>query len=182
MKLKTVLSISAWSMVAAGLLACSDPPPVADPVESIPDIEEVPVDTVAETSVPEVNPMEAERARLEDMLNKLMSEDVYFNYDKSKLTQNARDLLAQVGDILIKNGDKFDIVVEGHTDLQGTESYNMALGSKRANAVRGYLVDYGVSDGVISTTSYGEQSPKVNGESDSAHAKNRRAHFQVNLK
>lgn len=176
-----LLKLFAGVLAGVALLACTQDPPKPDPVE-LPQVEEQPVDTVeTQPETPEVDPLEAERARLEAMLNELMSKDVYFDYDKSQLTTEAKDLLSKVGDILIKN-QKFNIVVEGHTDVQGTETYNMALGSKRANAVRGYLVDYGVDKSIISTTSYGEQKPKVDGESDSAHAENRRANFQVNIK
>lgn len=177
MKLVKIIGIS---LGALALMACPKDVPKPEPAP-LPEVVEEPVEEPVIDETPQVDPLEAERAKLEEMLNKLMSEDVYFDYDKSKLTTEAKDLLTEVGDILIKN-DKFLIVVEGHTDIQGTENYNMALGSKRANAVRGYLVDYGVSKDIISTTSYGEQKPKVDADSDSAHAANRRANFQVNLK
>ena len=181
--MKKILSI-ATTFSAVFFVACADKePPVVDPIEN-PTMDEAPEveDPNAQSEAdPEVQRLEAERAELERLLNELMEKDVYFDYDKSKLTQEARDLLSRVGDILLKS-PKFLIVVEGHTDVRGTESYNMSLGSRRAEAVRGYLVDYGVDKGIISTVSYGEEKPKIEGETESAHNANRRAHFQVKVK
>lgn len=151
--------------------------PVAAPVAPVAE-EPAPV---AQASAPAEDPLEAERRRLEDMMNRLMSEDVYFDYDKSDLTDKARELLAQVGDAL-KREARFSVLVEGHTDERGTESYNMTLGSKRANKVLEYLKNYGVNKTTIKTVSYGEEKPKAEGESEEAFAQNRRAAFRVQLK
>ncbi len=136
---------------------------------------------VAQSSTPAEDPLEAERRRLEDMMNRIMSEDVYFDYDKSELTDKARDLLSQVGDALNKE-PRFTILVEGHTDERGTESYNMTLGSKRSQKVVEYLKNYGVSNSRLKSVSYGEEKPKAEGESEEAYAQNRRAAFRVQIK
>lgn len=132
-------------------------------------------------SAPAEDPLEAERRRLEEMMNRIMSEDVYFDYDKSDLTSPARDLLAQVGDAL-KREARFSVMVEGHTDERGTESYNMTLGNKRALKVVDYLKNYGVTSSRMKSVSYGEEKPKAEGESEEAYAQNRRAAFRVLLK
>lgn len=124
--------------------------------------------------------LENKRAQLEEMINRIMSEDVYFDYDKAELTEKARELLAQVGDILIKE-TKFAVEVEGHTDERGTESYNMSLGGKRAQAVQKYLTTYGVDASRITTMSYGEEKPKAEGSGEDAFAQNRRANFKVKI-
>lgn len=136
---------------------------------------------VAQSNTPAEDPLEAKRRRLEDMMNRIMSEDVYFDYDKSELTDKARELLAQVGDALNKE-QRFTILVEGHTDERGTESYNMTLGSKRAQKVVEYLKNYGVSNSRLKSVSYGEEKPKAEGESEEAFAQNRRAAFRVQIK
>ncbi len=136
---------------------------------------------VAQSNTPAEDPLEAERRRLEDMMNRIMSEDVYFDYDKSELTDKARDLLSQVGDALNKE-QRFTVLVEGHTDERGTESYNMTLGSKRSQKVVEYLKNYGVSNSRLKSVSYGEEKPKAEGESEDAYAQNRRAAFRIQIK
>jgi len=71
------------------------------------------------------------------------------------------------------------ILVEGHTDERGTNEYNLALGDRRANAVKDYLVSLGVSSSRIETISYGEEKPLCMGSDEECWQKNRRAHFVV---
>lgn len=125
--------------------------------------------------------LEAERAKVEAMINKIMSDEVYFDFDRSELTASAKELLTQVGDILLKE-PRFTITVAGHTDARGTEDYNMTLGSKRSEKVKAFLVAYGVSSNRMETVSYGKENPKVEGQSEEAFAQNRRANFKVNIK
>lgn len=125
--------------------------------------------------------LEAERAKVEAMINKIMSDEVYFDFDRSELTASAKELLTQVGDILLKE-PRFTITVAGHTDARGTEDYNMTLGSKRSEKVKAFLVAYGVSSSRMETVSYGKENPKVEGQSEEAFAQNRRANFKVNIK
>lgn len=125
--------------------------------------------------------LESRRKALEDMMNKLMSEEIYFEYDKAVLTEKAKDLLSQAGDILAKE-PKLWVEVEGHTDERGTEAYNLSLGGKRAQSVVEYLVNYGVAADRLKSVSFGEEKPKVEGVSEEAHAQNRRAAFNVKIK
>jgi len=129
----------------------------------------------------EAERLEAERARVEKLINQLMSDDVYFDFDRSELTEKAKEILTQVGDILLKE-PRFVIVVEGHTDARGTEDYNMTLGSKRAMKVKEFLSAYGVGGDRMETVSFGKEKPKVAGESEEAYAQNRRANFKVNIR
>jgi peptidoglycan-associated lipoprotein len=73
-----------------------------------------------------------------------------------------------------------NITIEGHCDERGTKAYNLALGEKRANAAKEYLVALGVSGSRIATVSYGKERPFDPGHDEAAWAKNRRAHFVVN--
>lgn len=125
--------------------------------------------------------LEGQRKALEDMMNKLMSEEIYFEYDKAVLTEKAKDLLSQAGDILAKE-PKLWVEVEGHTDARGTEAYNLSLGSKRAQSVVEYLVNYGVPSDRLKSVSFGEEKPKIAGATEDAFAQNRRAAFNVKIK
>ena len=125
--------------------------------------------------------LEAERARLEALINQIMSEDVYFDFDRSELTEKAKELLAQVGELLIKE-ERFTITIEGHTDARGTEDYNFTLGAKRAMKVKEFLVAYGIDAKRMESVSYGKEAPKVEGATEEAYSQNRRANFSVNIK
>ena len=125
--------------------------------------------------------LEADRAKLEKMINQIMSDDVYFDFDRSELTEKAKELLTQVGEML-KEEERFVITVEGHTDARGTEDYNMTLGAKRAMKVKDFLAAYGVASDRMETVSYGKEKPKVEGASEDAYAQNRRANFRVRVK
>jgi peptidoglycan-associated lipoprotein len=87
---------------------------------------------------------------------------------KGTLEQNAKEL---------KRVTATNVTIEGHCDERGTKAYNLALGEKRANAAKDYLVALGVSGSRINTVSYGKERPFDDGHDESAWAKNRRAHF-----
>lgn len=125
--------------------------------------------------------LEADRARLEQMINQLMEDDVYFEFDRSELTEKAKELLAQVGDML-KEESRFVVTIEGHTDARGTEDYNMTLGGKRAMKVKEFLLAYGIEADRLETVSFGKEKPKVDGASEEAYSQNRRANFRVKVK
>ncbi len=103
-------------------------------------------------------------------------EDVYFGFDKSTLTAESREVLAKHAKWLKEHSD-INVVIEGHCDERGTEQYNMALGDRRANAVKNYLISLGVPDYRLKTRSFGEMFPKVKEHNEWAWAQNRRAHF-----
>jgi peptidoglycan-associated lipoprotein len=106
-------------------------------------------------------------------------ESVYFDYDSSAIRSDARTVLqGNVGTINQNAGWRM-ITIEGHCDERGSEEYNLALGERRASAVRQYLVDSGVSAGKIDTVSFGEAKPAVQGHDESAWKWNRRAEFVV---
>jgi peptidoglycan-associated lipoprotein len=127
------------------------------------------------------SPMEAERRRLEELMNRIMSDDIYFEYDQATLTSQAKDILTEVGDIL-KREPRFTVLTEGHTDERGTEAYNLGLGMRRAEAVVKFLIDYGVTPDNMKKVSFGEEQPKAAGSTEEAYAQNRRAAFRVQIK
>lgn len=103
---------------------------------------------------------------------------IYFGYDSYALTGEARNSLKSNADWLKANPNG-RVQIEGHCDERGTNEYNMALGDRRANAVRGYLMKMGIDRGRIDTISYGEERPADVGHDESAWARNRRAVFVV---
>lgn len=105
-------------------------------------------------------------------------QDVHFGYDSHELGDSARELLRINGDWLQSNPSS-KVEIEGHTDSRGTVEYNLALGAKRATAVRDYLSSLGVSSDRITTISYGKELPLCQDESESCWAQNRRAHFVI---
>jgi len=111
-------------------------------------------------------------------LNQGDVQDVFFDYDKAELRSDARATLTEDGRKLVAS-PKTNITIEGHCDERGTVDYNLALGERRANAGRDFLVSYGVDGGRIKTISYGESRPFALGHDESAWAQNRRAHFVV---
>jgi peptidoglycan-associated lipoprotein len=107
--------------------------------------------------------------------------DVYFDFDKFNLKDEARTILKKHAEWLNKNKGVM-VVVEGHCDERGTAEYNLALGERRANAAAKFLVDLGIDAKRIKTLSYGEELPLDKGHNEEAWAKNRRAHFDVSGK
>jgi peptidoglycan-associated lipoprotein len=104
--------------------------------------------------------------------------DIFFEFDKSNISPDAREILKANADFLLKNDDP-KVVIEGHCDERGTAEYNMALGQRRAQETKNYLVNLGVKESRIKTISYGEERPFDPGHNEDAWAKNRRAHFTV---
>lgn len=103
---------------------------------------------------------------------------IYFAYDSYSLTSEARASLKSNADWLKANPNG-RVQIEGHCDERGTNEYNMALGDRRANAVRGYLTKMGVEKSRIDTISYGEERPSDVGHDEAAWSRNRRAVFVV---
>ncbi len=103
-------------------------------------------------------------------------EKVYFDFDKYEINETYRAALERDA-ATIKDHAGVKVVVEGHCDERGTEEYNLALGERRAMAVKAYLVTLGVSDGQLYTISYGEERPVDNGHNEAAWSKNRRVQF-----
>src|SRR3989454_3212006 len=102
-----------------------------------------------------------------------VSASVYFDYDSSDLTPATRDVLQVVFQQAQKQPDR-DIRIEGNCDERGTREYNLALGQRRADAARQYLVNLGVDGSRITTISYGNERPRALGDDEAAWKANRR--------
>jgi len=105
-------------------------------------------------------------------------ERIYFDFDSALLTGPATQRLMGKADYLRQHAD-VTVTVEGHCDARGTEAYNMALGQRRAEAVKRFLLELGIRPERVETISYGEEQPAVPGADESAWAKNRRAEFLI---
>jgi peptidoglycan-associated lipoprotein len=104
-----------------------------------------------------------------------MLETVYFDFDKSDLRQDARNVLAKNAEILLKTKQGAIVKVEGHCDERGSAEYNLALGERRAKSAMQYLLTLGVQPERLSIVSYGKEKPAIQGDDEAAWAKNRRA-------
>lgn len=112
--------------------------------------------------------------------NMFASETIYFALDKAIVEQKEMGKIAAVADFIAKN-PSHDLLVEGHCDERGTEGYNLALGDRRALAVREALIAAGAPADNIVTVSYGESRPADPGHTQAAWAKNRRGAFVLVL-
>src|SRR3954462_495162 len=128
-------------------------------------------DTVAEEPLPndigELNRVVQARGYIQD---------AFFEYNDSSLSADAQTALTSSANWLKKNS-QYNLLIEGHCDERGTEQYNLALGDRRANQAKEYLVTLGIDGGRIRTVSYGEERPFDPGHDDAAWAKNRRDHL-----
>ena len=109
----------------------------------------------------------------------IMQEDIYFEFDKATLTPAAQDNLLRKAEWLRENSDT-TVTIEGHCDARGTNEYNLALGDRRAESAKAFLVDLGIPASRLTTISYGEERPVCNQQYEECWTKNRRDNFIVN--
>lgn len=180
-----VLGLLAWSCArnpAPVEPELPDPPPGAEQVVPVAPAPPVPqarqaLPPLADPPLP--MPEEEFVSRpLEEINREAPLQAVFFGYDSSEINAAARAAIESNADVLALN-PTWVIAIEGHCDSRGTPEYNLALGERRAYAVRDYLVGLGVSPDRLQTISYGEEFPFVPGETEEAWASNRRAHFVV---
>lgn len=103
--------------------------------------------------------------------------DIYFDFDRYDIKGEYKDTLTKVSTWMLNNGAS--VLVEGHCDERGTNEYNLALGDRRATAVKKFLAAGGVSSKKIETISLGEEKPVCTESTESCWSRNRRAHFVV---
>ena len=145
-----------------GMIGCGHKQPKADAVSTSPLIEEADLGS-------------------SDQGRAMGLQTVHFGFDSNLLSKNMKSTLAQDAEIL-KSNPNVRIQIEGHCDSRGGIQYNIALGERRANSVKSYLEDLGVSGQRLAIISYGKERPLVSGETEEAYAKNRRANFIVTAK
>ena len=126
---------------------------------------------------PEKLPPEKEIKKAEEELAKIFK-NIYFDFDKYNLKEDAIKTLKEIGNYLRKHSD-VKILIEGHCDERGTREYNLVLGEQRALSARNFLINYGISPKRIYTVSYGEDKPADPRHCEEAWAKNRRCEFKI---
>ena len=107
-----------------------------------------------------------------------VNEDIYFEFDKSLLLPRAQEILKKKANWLQDNPN-VSVIIEGHCDERGTSEYNIALGERRAESAKVFLIHLGIIGSRLITISYGEERPVDPGHNEEAWAKNRRAHFAI---
>jgi len=108
-------------------------------------------------------------------------QSIYFDFDRAVIRDDQKPAMRSNASAAQQHGEWRIVVVEGHTDERGTEEYNLALGERRANSVKQYLVNAGVPASRIDTVSFGESKPAVQGHDEAAWKWNRRAEHRVML-
>jgi peptidoglycan-associated lipoprotein len=121
---------------------------------------------------------EAERQRLMREARATLEEMVFFDYDESEIRDDAATALRAKVDIL-RASPEVRIRIEGHADDRGSTEYNMALGNRRAEAIRAFLVGFGLAENRFEIVSFGEGRPLQQGDSEAAWARNRRGQFVI---
>jgi peptidoglycan-associated lipoprotein len=140
------------------------PEPVSEPVP----VPAIPEDTLAGRSLDELN-------------RDSPLEPVFYDLDSADLSADAQQALQANAELMKQNGT-WQITIEGHCDERGTAEYNLALGERRANTARDYLVSLGIPATRLKTVSYGKEFPFDPAHNESAWSKNRRAHFVITAK
>lgn len=157
----------------------TSPAPTTEPARPEPakPVEQPKTTTSAQTAVEQPKMAEAETPK--DASVEAALEAVYFDFDKSDLRQDARDVLNRNAEVLLKTKPGAKIQIEGHCDGRGSAEYNLALGERRAKSALQYLLTLGIKADRLSIISYGKEKPAVEGNDEAAWAKNRRAEFVV---
>lgn len=151
--MKKMICISAFAMALAG---CVDDPVITEPVIGAGQSEST---------------LSIKGLAHEDLYLGLR---VFFSYDEYDLSVDARRSLERLS-IYLRQRSVASVLIEGHADEYGTREYNLALGERRAAAVKDYLVALGISADRLSTVSYGKERPAVLGSNEAAWSQNRRA-------
>jgi peptidoglycan-associated lipoprotein len=150
---------------------------VAPPADTAQEVEQ-PAEPATEDETEDALLSEDMQVVNDELRRRGFTPDVYFEYDESELSDDARDSLARNADLL-KGQPQLQLLIEGHADERGTNEYNLALGERRANAVRSYLSSLGVGTERLRTLSYGEERPVCTESEESCWSQNRRAHMVV---
>jgi peptidoglycan-associated lipoprotein len=171
------MSRSLYAAVAALLLAaCAAGPKSLNPGESVVDNAPAPAEPAATTAATAAKEPAAEPSTATPESSCSLVR-VAFAFDSAQLDEGAMGALRDDADCLRRRAVSA-LLIEGHCDERGTTEYNIALGARRAEAVRRYLADLGVKS-KFDTVSFGKELPLVAGAGDTAWAKNRRAEFRL---
>ena len=155
-----------FSMIGLLLISCSSTPPPRQEVQE-PDIQEESLPPSVQINF---DPTGSDSGNIEGLYT------VHFGYDQSTLTDEAKQKLNQNAEWIRKNS-QITLQVEGHCDQRGSLEYNLALGERRAQAVKSYLVELGASPDRLNIISFGEEKLLSEGDTEADHSQNRRVNF-----
>lgn len=181
--------LTAAALLAAALVApgCAKKPAATTPPEAaVPAPAEAPAPTPPPAKAPEAEPFPAQPVETAPVVEPTIDElnrqgilrTVHFAYNSNALDDEARTIL-QGNATWIKGHAGYTVEISGHCDERGSIGYNVALGDRRATAVKDYVVSLGASGAKLTTVSYGEEKPVDPGHNEAAWAKNRRAEFLI---
>jgi peptidoglycan-associated lipoprotein len=178
-----ILALSVVAMV--GLAGCRRKPAETAPAPTVP-VAENPAPTPPAPACDAA--CEAERRRAEEEARRRAAETargaltatIYFDYDRSDITDDGRAKLDAKVPVLTQNTG-IRIRIAGHTDSRGSDEYNLALGQRRAAAAKRYLTDRGIDAGRIEIVSFGEERPTCSDEAEGCWSRNRRDEFEITV-
>ena len=186
---RMLIAIAAVTLLAAGCkkkVAMAPPPPpphaampaAAATKSAPPPARAAAMQTAAAPAPAPRYPNAATRARIDELLGRI--EDAYFDYDKAALRPDALKALqadsTELRDIL-KDFPDYKLTIEGHCDERGSSEYNIALGDKRAEAAKNYLVQVGIPSDQLKMISYGKDRPVCEDHDEACWQRNRRIHI-----
>ncbi|MFQ5700405.1 MAG: peptidoglycan-associated lipoprotein Pal [Acidobacteriota bacterium] len=183
-RLSGALSLFAVSLIVATTalsVGCKKNPPAATATPSAPAAESTPsTETIHEEPLTPVATEQETPARSVDASEynrRGVLKTIYFDFDKFNIRDDQKPTLRENVRWLKGELSRFNVLIEGHCDERGTNEYNLALGDRRANAARVFLINLGVPASRIRTISYGEERPADPRHNEEAWARNRRAAF-----
>jgi len=157
-----------------------EPSPAPPPPSDQRDSPVTPADDQASpVQVAKVMPQEPEQVEITTETLKEALSDIYFDYDRFSIREDAAVFLKANAQLLTEELSEKSIVIEGHCDERGTQSYNMVLGEARANAAKTFLEDLGISSDKIQVVSYGKDKPFCMEQTEECWQENRRGHFVI---
>ncbi len=183
-KLGTLTMLALLPMVALAVSAgCKKKAPTTAPDARPPVTAKSPETAVAPPTTSRPGDVQADVLRMDvaELNKKGYLSDAYFDYDQADLREDARSALAADAEWL-KKYPSVQVLIEGHCDERGTGAYNLALGDRRANAAKEYLVSLSIDGSRMRTVSYGEERPFCSDSNESCWQQNRRAHFVITAK
>jgi peptidoglycan-associated lipoprotein len=167
LQLVTALAVVTLALVGTGCARkAKETPPTSPPAPPV----TTPTEPAPSAPPPPPPPAPAPKITASDFV------DAFFDFDSYALREDAKAALDKDAKLLRDNSD-VNVMIEGHCDERGTVEYNLALGEKRANAARDYLVNADVAIARIQTVSYGKERPFAEGHDETAWTQNRRAHL-----
>jgi peptidoglycan-associated lipoprotein len=169
--MRNVKSVASIIATAALLAACKSPVKVAEPTV----VERTPTASTETSNVRDISPVETATVDpLNDPKGVLANRSVYFDFDSYVVREDGKPVVSNHANYLNQNKSR-KVLIQGNTDDRGGSEYNLALGQKRAEAVRRSMSTLGVAESQMEAVSLGEEKPKATGSGEAAWAENRRA-------